>query len=196
MSQFLIENGVYVGNALAAATGLVFTLGIPSRADVNERKHTWLIFWYALTLGNVYAAVDAPAATSVLALPTLAVYLIVGQTLNLQRASRGRSWARGAWAVGMLVFVLVCAVSFEEPDILSPYDRGFSWLAFVWLAWLIRLEHVDSSVFLLGYANLQLPGAFIERGATDLILLIAAKLSLIAALYRLFGLGEGEGIRK
>ena len=55
------------------------------------------------------------------------------------------------------------------------------------LAWSWRIRDINTSLLLVAYANLQLPAYFVGKTGlgNDFALLLAAKLSLIGAMYKL-----------
>ena len=210
MDELLKQSGFYFGNALLCGMGLIFAIGAPAIAERKVAKIWWVVLWstlFAFYLWSVFLAsinvVNALAslplaifnANSMAAVGMLYFHFRDKQLLDQRKPA----------IICSVIFVLVLMSSllslfFNHPD--SRYlpagtaaipSQVLSWVFFVLLAWNYRKQHMATTLLLLAYANLQLPAGIIGKQGwgNDFVLLLAAKLSLIGAMYHMLGVRDG-----
>jgi hypothetical protein len=94
----------------------------------------------------------------------------------------------------MLSTLLFYVIYSPPRDLAGFIGQVLAWIFFVLLAWNYREQHMATTILLLVYANLQLPAGLIskEGWGNDLVLLLAAKLSLIGAMYYTLGIRDAK----
>ena len=205
-SNWLIDNGVFLGNALLSGIGLAFAIGAPVISELRVARRWWVILWASLLGFYLWQVlVSLTSSISVLALMPLALFngssTVASAMLYLLLREKSQiSFLKAAIASSfiLLVFGLSGFISITSYDRFGPLStiiaNSLAWVFFVLLAWNYRTTHMSTTMLLLAYANLQLPAGIISKGGlgNDLVLLLAAKLSLIGAMYHMLGIRDAN----
>ena len=211
MDEWLKQSGFYLGNALLSGMGLAFALGAPAISKFKPAKKWWVVLWagflgfylWSVLLSSVTAfgvLVSIPLAIfngiSTAAAAMIYLHLRDGWRLNQRKSA----------VICGLVFALVLLSGLLSLIINYPFAKYLpaglaaipgqflSWVFFVLLAWNYRKQHMTTTILLLAYANLQLAAGIVgkEGWGNDFVLLLAAKLSLIGAMYHTLGVRDAK----
>jgi hypothetical protein len=210
MDELLKQSGFYFGNALLSGMGLVFAVGAPAIAELKPAKAWWVVLWSGLLGFYLWSVLLASInVVNVLASAPLAIFNAISTAAAAMLFFHlGDKWLfnqRKAAIICSVIFALVLLSGLLSLFINHPVSRYLpagaaaipgqvlSWVFFVMLAWTYRKQHMGTTLLLLAYANLQLPAGLIGKQGwgNDFVLLLAAKLSLIGAMYHTLGVRDG-----
>ena len=204
MEAWLKQNGFILGNAVLSGVGLAFAIGAPATLKFRVVKKWWIVFWASLVVFYLWSALLFPTS--------LMIVLILAATFNACSTSAAamlnfnlRENKRIETQQSIIVFIPILFL-ITLSTLLSQMIYGssryligvigqiISWIVFVLLAWNYRKQHMATAILLLAYANLQLPAGLIGKDGwgNDFVLLLAAKLSLIGAMYHTLGIRDAK----
>lgn len=208
MDEGLKQSGIYLSNALLSGLGLAFAIGAPAIAKFKPTKKWWVLLWVGLLGFYLWSSYLSAVKTFALLISMpLAIFNGISTAavamLYFHSRDKWRLNQRKSIIICWLVFVLVVLSGVLSLVINSPFEQYlvgpvaifgqiFSWIFFVLLAWNYREQHMTTTILLLAYANLQLPAVIVgkEGLGNDFTLLLAAKLSLIGAMYHTLGVRD------
>ena len=195
---------LFLGNAILSGIGLAFAMGAPAIAKVKSAKKWWIVLWVSFLVFYLWSVVLLSIKASNLLLSTGQILFnglsaAIAAMLYLHLCDKWRLNKRKAIIFCCFVFMLSIV-----SGLLSLTINGFwrhlaefgslilLWAFFVLLAWNYRKQHMATTILLLAYANLQLPASLVGKGGwvNDFVLLLAAKLSLIGAMYHTLGVRD------
>lgn len=198
--------GFFLGNALLSGMGLVFAIGVSVTVEFKTGKKWWIVLWASLLGFYLLSAVISASLTQGLAVLMLKAVFNATSTsaaamLYLHCRDKKRLKSRKSILIFSATFLLVMVSTLLSLTIYSPLrnlagviGQILSWIFFVLLAWNYREQHMPTTLLLLAYANLQLPAILVGKGGwgNDFVLLLAAKLSLIGAMYHMLGIRDAK----
>lgn len=204
MEEWLKQNGFYLGNALLSGMGLAFAIGAPAMHKFRAVKTWWIVLWASLVGFYLWSALLFPTSSMIVLIlaasfngsSTSAAAML---NFNLRDNKRINTQKSIIVFSSILFLVTLSALLYQMIHGSSRYLVGvigqvISWIFFVLLAWNYRKQHMATTILLLAYANLQLPAGLIgkEGWGNDFVLLLAAKLSLIGAMYHTLGIRDAK----
>jgi hypothetical protein len=202
MDEWLKRSGFFLGNTLLSGMGLAFAIGAPAITEFKAAKKWWIVLWASLLGFYLWSVILSFIAFAVPGSAPLAVFngisTAASAMLYLHLRDKGRLNERESLIICCVVFLLVVSsglLSLGSNGLTGPatiLSQILSWVFFVLLAWNYRKQHMATTILLLAYANLQLPAGVIgkEGWGNDFVLLLAAKLSLIGAMYHTLGVRD------
>jgi hypothetical protein len=204
MEEWLKQHGFYLGNALLSGMGLAFAIGAPASLKFSAVKKWWIVLWASLAGFYLWSALLFPTS-SIIVLILAAVFngssTSAAAMLNFNLHDNKQIKTKKSVIVFSSILLLV-TLSALLSQMIYGYSRYLvgvvgqvvSWIFFVLLAWNYRKLHMATTILLLAYANLQLPAGLIgkEGWGNDFVLLLAAKLSLIGAMYHTLGVRDAK----
>jgi hypothetical protein len=200
MDEWLKQNWFFGGSAVLCGIGLAFALGAVAETGLTTAKRWWIALWMGLFgfyfFGLIFPTlrIHNPLALIIPALFNgISTLAIAGLWLWFRdhRPISIRGFTIISFVAALSAAMLVCA-SYARNPVVGLFPELLSWIFFLLFAWTQRSRHMATTILLLAYANLQLPaGLFGKQGwGVDPLALLAAKLSLIAAMYNTLGIRD------
>jgi CDP-diglyceride synthetase len=181
-------------------------MGAPATIELRTVKKWWVVLWVGLTGFYLWSALLFATSTRYLVvLVLIAIFNGISTSatamlyLNL-RDNRQVQNQESAIVFCSVFFLVMISTLLSNMSSSPPWNfAGFigqvlSWIFFVLMAWNYRKQHMATTILLLVYANLQLPAGLVgkEGWGNDFVLLLAAKLSLIGAMYHTLGIRDAK----
>jgi hypothetical protein len=206
MEEWLKQNGFILGNSILSGMGLVFAIGAPVIIDFKAAKNWWILLWAALLgfyLCSLLIIGTPKSNVMLLSLPSSlnGVSTSAAAMLYLHFRNRSRPNTRKLVIVFCSIFLpvmlssLFALITDGAQSILAGFiGQILAWIFFVLIAWNYRKQHMTTTLLLLAYANLQLPAGLVGKTGwgNNFTLLLAAKLSLIGAMYHTLGIRDAK----
>jgi hypothetical protein len=201
MDEWLKQSGFYLGNAILCCMGLAFAIGAPAIAKFKPAKKWWIVLWASFLGFYLWSVLLFSVKLFGVA---ISMPLAIFNGISTAAAAMLYFHLRDKWRLNTKKATIICCVVFSlvaliglfslivNSLILGVIGQIPSWIFFVLLAWIYRKQHMATTILLLAYANLQLPAGIIGKAGwgNDFVLLLAAKLSLIGAMYHTLGVRD------